>query len=212
MVVVVLVFILPRLEPARRVAAVSVALVVLVITLQIPGVASLILTRTDTALATGGAGRTDIWTVGLGIFGSAPWTGVGLANFSIANTPERVRDIAVTTGTAETLANLRAHNIVISTLGELGLVGIVMLAVFLLPLIVRRGWGPDAPLVQTALGSLMVMAFFLDLLERKEVWFLIGMACGLAYLRGHADARQAIQARAARIRARRGAVRATSPG
>ncbi len=158
-------------------------LALVLITLQIPGIAALVNERTDTALSSGGAGRTDIWTVGLSIIESAPVTGVGLSNFAIANTPELLRASSVQTTDPESLANLEAHNLVISTLGELGIVGFVLLAVFLVPLVVRRGWGPDADFVQAGLASLVIIAMFQDMLARKELWLLIGMAAGLAYLK-----------------------------
>jgi exopolysaccharide production protein ExoQ len=181
--VVVIVFLLPRLDPLRRAAAVVLVLALVLITLQIPGIAALVNERTDTALSSGGAGRTDIWTVGLSIIESAPVTGVGLSNFAIANSPELLRASSVQTTDPESLANLEAHNLVISTLGELGIVGFVLLAVFLVPLVVRRGWGPDADFVQAGLASLVIIAMFQDMLARKELWLLIGMAAGLAYLK-----------------------------
>ena len=36
--------------------------------------------------------------------------------------------------------------------------------------------------VQAALVALMVSALFLDVLNRKQIWFVIGIACGLAFL------------------------------
>jgi hypothetical protein len=107
---------------------------------------------------------------------------VGLANFPVANTPEQVRGVRISTGSADSLANLEPHSIVIGTLGELGLVGFALLAAFLLPLIVRPGWGPDGPMMQAALASVVFAALFLDVLGRKEVWLLIGLTCGLRYL------------------------------
>jgi O-antigen ligase len=181
-IVVVAVVVLPRLEPVRRVMAVVLVVAIAAGMLQIPVIAELVGERTDSALATGGAGRTDIWSVGLRIFASAPWTGVGLANFPIANTPEQVRGVSISTGSADSLANLEPHSIVIGTLGELGLVGFALLAAFLLPLIVRPGWGPDGPMMQAALASVVFAALFLDLLGRKEAWLLIGLTCGLRYL------------------------------
>jgi O-antigen ligase len=186
--VILPVFVLPRLKPAQRVAAVGVVFVVLAITLQIPGISTLIDERTANALSSGGAGRTSIWIVGLSIFGSAPVTGVGLANFQIALTPELIRAAPLAAGTADTLANLGPHNIVVGTLGELGLIGFALLGAFLVPFVVRRGWGPDAALIQATLASLLVCALFLDMLARKELWLLIGMACGLAYLAKHETA------------------------
>ncbi len=182
-VVVFVVFVLPRLDPLRRAAAIAIAAALLLITLQIPGIASFVNSRTDIALSTGGAGRTDLWSVGLTIYSSAPVTGIGLANFPLANTPELLRGASLATGTADTLANLGPHNLVIGTLAELGLVGIVLLGAFLIPLVGRRGWGPDAAFVQAGLASLLIIALFQDMLARKELWLLIGMAAGLAYLK-----------------------------
>ena len=77
------------------------------------------------------------------------------------------------------------HNILIGTLGELGPIGVILLLAFFVPLVFRRGWGPDGAVVQAGLASLMASAFFLDVLGRKEVWLFVGLACGLAYLARH---------------------------
>jgi exopolysaccharide production protein ExoQ len=179
--VVAALYLLPRLRPARRVAAIVVMAGVLGLSLQLPGVAAFVSARTDTALSSGGAGRTDIWSVGLLIYGSAPVTGVGLANFPVAFTPARMRQADVTIAPWRP-ANRPAHNIVIGTLGELGTIGLILLAMFLVPLLVRTGWGPDAAAVQAALASLAAMALFLDLFNRKQTWLVLGIAGGLALL------------------------------
>jgi O-antigen ligase len=174
-------YLLPRLRPARRVAAILLMAGVLALSLQLPGVASLIAARAGTALSSGGAGRTDIWFVGLLIYESAPITGVGLDNFPVAFTPARMREANVIIAPWRP-ANRPAHDIVIGTLGELGTIGLVFLALFLVPLLVRTGWGPDAAVVQAMLASLASAALFLDLLNRKEIWLVLGVAGGLAYL------------------------------
>ncbi len=75
------------------------------------------------------------------------------------------------------------HNLVIGTIVELGPIGLLLLALFLGPLILRRGWGPEAATIQAALASLLTLALFLDILSnRKQVWLMIGFAAGLAYL------------------------------
>ena len=75
------------------------------------------------------------------------------------------------------------HNLLVGTAVELGPFGLILLALFLGPLILRRGWGPEAATVQAALASLMVVALFLDILSnRKQVWLVIGLAAGLGYL------------------------------
>ena len=179
--VVVLLFILPRLTVRRRIAAMVIVLVLLGSAYQIPGVADLIAERSANALSTGGAGRTDIWSVAATIYQSAPVLGVGFANFPIAYTPDAVAAAGITSGYR--LAGYGPHNVVVGTLVELGPLGLVLLASFLLPLVLRRGWGPDAAVVQAALASLLGLALFLDILaNRKQVWLVIGIAAGLAYV------------------------------
>lgn len=178
---IVLLFVLPRLSWSRRVLTFGAIAVLLIGSLQLPGAASLV-HRAEIAVSSGGAGRTDIWTVGLTIFEAAPVAGVGLANFPVAYTPELVRESDVGVYSANNPASRAPHSIIVGTLGELGMIGFLLLASFLLPLLLTRGWGPDARAVQAALVSLMVSALFLDVLSRKQVWLLVGIGCGLAYL------------------------------
>ena len=180
--VVVALYLLPRLDPIRRIVAVGIVAILLGLTLQLPGVSALITERTDSALASGGAGRTDIWSVGLLIYASTPINGVGLDNFPVAYTPELIRESGVTTIAPWRPAFRSPHNIIIGTLGELGTIGLALLGLFLLPLLRRRGWGPDASMIQAVLASLCMMALFLDLLNRKEIWLVLGLASGLALL------------------------------
>ena len=71
----------------------------------------------------------------------------------------------------------------ILTIVELGPIGLLLLAAFLGPLVLRRGWGPEALTVQAALASLLMQALFVDMFaNRKQVWLVIGLAAGLAYL------------------------------
>jgi O-antigen ligase len=181
--VVLVPFTFPRLKPRQRVAVVVVGLLLVVGALQLPGAADLVTQRTSIALSSGGSGRVDIWSVGIDIFGSAPVTGVGIANFPVAFTTDRLWSVAATSNVGTDRA---PHSIVIGTLGELGLVGLTLLALFLLPLLLRRGWGPEATAVQAALVSLMTAALFLDVLtNRKQVWLLLGIAAGLAHVGHH---------------------------
>jgi O-antigen ligase len=185
--VVFLLFVVPRLWTVvssggapRVIAVVLGGIVAIGIVSQIPGVADQIIRRADLAVPTGGAGRTDIWTVGLNIYGTSPVVGVGYGNFPVAFTPELVRessDIADDVGSAR-----GPHSIIVGTLGELGIVGLVLLGAFILPLVGRRGWGPDAGVVQATLVTLMTAALFLDVLNRKQVWLVIGIAGGLAFM------------------------------
>jgi exopolysaccharide production protein ExoQ len=188
-VVVVLFFILPRLGLRRQLSAIALIAIIGLVTLQIPGVSGLLAQRAETAIESGGAGRTDIWAVGVTIYSSAPVLGVGFANFSIAYTQDAVRSSDVRTWNY--LEQLGPHNLAIGTLIELGPIGLALLVLFVLPLMLRRGWGPDAAMIQAALASLLTLALFLDILSnRKQLWLIIGLAAGLAYVR---DRRRATQ-------------------
>ena len=59
-VVVVILFLLPRLGAVRRISAVAILVAMFLVVQQIPGVAALIENRSQNAVSTGGAGRTDI--------------------------------------------------------------------------------------------------------------------------------------------------------
>ena len=177
------IFVIPRLRRGQQVVALGLLAAVLVLVMQIPGAGDLITQRAGNAISSGGSGRTGIWTVGLGIIESSPIVGVGYANFPVAYTPEMIRE---TVAGDLTDVGRAPHNIVIGTLGELGAIGLIMLAMFLGPLLLRRGWGPYGAAVQAILASLMVSALFLDMLgNRKHVWFVIGLAAGLTYVRQH---------------------------
>ena len=180
--VVVGLFIIPRLRPRRQLAAIVTVVVVLFLTLQLPGVANLVDERAATAASSGGAGRTDIWQVGMTIYWTSPVVGVGYANFGVAYT----RDMIIAADVAYAGARKEgrgSHNLIVGTLAELGVIGLVLLATFLLPLVLRPGWGPEAATVQAALASLLTSALFLDILSnRKQVWLIIGFAAGLRYL------------------------------
>jgi hypothetical protein len=105
--------------------------------------------------------------------------GVGFANFPIAYTADVVRASDVTSWYR--LEGAAPHNLVIGTVVELGPIGLMLLLAFVLPLALRRGWGPDAAIVQAALASLLTLALFLDLLaNRKQIWIVIALAAGLA--------------------------------
>jgi O-antigen ligase len=175
-----LVMLLTGANLRRRVLAVLAAVVLGIALLQFPGVSDLILNRASTALATGGTGRLDIWTIGARIYESAPILGVGYANFPIAYTPEVVRSVDVS---YLALSGAGSHNLLVGTLVELGPIGLITLAFFLGPLLVREGWGPDAAVVRTVLVALITTALFVDIVaDRKQVWLAIGFATGLAYL------------------------------
>ncbi len=87
-----------------------------------------------------------------------------------------------------TLAGYGPHNLVVGTLAELGPIGLLLLAAFVGPFMLRRGWGSEAAVIQASLISLLSLALFLDIFaNRKQVWLVIGIAAGLAYLARRAE-------------------------
>lgn len=178
--VVVALIIIPQLSARRRIVTVLFAALLLAVALQLPGVADLVYERSETAVSTGGAGRTDIWTVAGTIYLGSPILGVGYANLPIAYTADAIRRAGVE---GYLLPGASAHNLVIGTLVELGPLGLVLLGLFVVPLCLRRGWGPNAAIVQASLVSLLTASLFVDLfVNRKQVWLIIGLAIGLAHL------------------------------
>ena len=179
-VIVVFLLMLPRLGP-RRAVAVLIGVGILALAMaQIPSVANLVTSRVNTATQTGGAGRTDIWRAGLALFEDSPVIGVGYGNFPYAVGTTAFHSAHLS---PEALLSLAPHSVIVGPAVELGLVGLVLLALFVLPLVLRVGWGPDGPVVQAILAALMIDALFIDIFGyRKEVWIAIGLASGLAYL------------------------------
>ena len=188
--VAVLFVLLPQIGRRRAGIALGVLGVLALVTYQVPGVAGLIAERSTTAVATGGAGRSSIWAVGLEILESSPLIGVGYGNFMSTFTSEAIRSANVRFD----YAGAAPHSIAVSTAVELGAVGLVILALFVVPLVFRRGWGPDSIVVQAVLASLLMDALFIDIFGyRKQVWIAIGLACGLAYLAKQATRRRLVE-------------------
>ena len=138
-VVVILFVLLPQLSARRRVIVLAAIAAVAVAVYQVPGVAELIAERSGNAVSSGGAGRTDIWSVGLAIFEHSPVAGVGYANFPVAFTTQVIRDAGLGWNLLADPGR-GSHNIIVATAVELGVVGLVLLVAFLGPLVVRRGW------------------------------------------------------------------------
>ncbi len=63
-IVVLVLLVLREADPRRRIAAVATGLVLVLAVYSVPGVADLLAERAGDAVSSGGAGRTDIWTIG----------------------------------------------------------------------------------------------------------------------------------------------------
>jgi O-antigen ligase len=113
-----------------------------------------------------GAGRTEIWSVGLRALEEYIWFGAGRANFRTVYEDQVV-------GSAKA-----SHSTFLGTWVELGLVGLVFLVlIFIIHLRMAKGLY-RRPLSETAFFvaieaasvGFLVIAFFGDILWRKQVW------------------------------------------
>lgn len=173
--------VVPRLGTRAVVPALLLTLSAVAV-IQIPEIGDYVGGRAGSALETGGAGRVDIWSVGLAIFADHPFIGVGYGNFPVAFTPEIIRDVNVPgLNPGILIPGLAPHSSVVGTLTELGLVGGFLLAIFLLTALLRDGWQADGGATRTILLALLTQSLFLDVFNRKQVWLMIAIALGYAW-------------------------------
>lgn len=173
--------VVPRLGRHAFVPALLLSLAAVAI-MQIPEIGAYVAGRAESALGTGGAGRVDIWSVGLAIFANNPVLGVGYGNFPVAFTPEIIRDVSVPgLNPGVLIPGLAPHSSVVGTLSELGIVGATFLALFLLMTLLRSGSSADGGAIRTILLALFAQSLFLDVFNRKQVWLVIAIALGLAW-------------------------------
>jgi exopolysaccharide production protein ExoQ len=175
--------VLPRLRPNQVVALVLLVGLVAVGAAQLPGVADALVGRIGSAVETGGAGRLDIWAVGFAIFTSNPVAGVGYAAFPVAFTADVIRAAAIPGLDTAVLSGGRgSHSLLLATAAELGALGLLALA-WMVRDVLRPGVPPFGAVVQAMVVGVLVQALFLDVLGRKQVWLIFGLAFGLDYAR-----------------------------
>jgi hypothetical protein len=163
---------------------VAVGLLMAGAALLIPGVAAPILGRFSEAAADGGSGRLDIWAVGATIFAQHPLFGVGFAGFPAAFTPEVVRISEVPGLSPDSIMLARGpHSIFVGTAAELGAIGIALLGLFLWRVYSAQSGLSLWNFVRAALVATLVQAMLLDVLERKALWLVLGIALGIAAAR-----------------------------
>jgi exopolysaccharide production protein ExoQ len=181
----------PRLRAGQVAVLVALVAGIALVALQIPTIGEAITGRVESAAETGGAGRLDIWAVGIAIFLDHPIVGVGQGAFPIAFTDDVIRSAAVPGLNLGVLTEGRgSHSLLLSTAGELGLMGLVLLA-WLVRDLLRSSREPLASVVQGMIVAVLVQSLLLDVLARKQVWLVIGLAMGLDYARRRRRSRAA---------------------
>lgn len=165
----------------RQVLAVAVLAVgMLIVVAAVPGVGDFLVGRVASSLASGGSGRTDIWAVGLSILASAPLLGVGLGNFGQAFTPYAIAHASASNASGALFYDRGAHNVYLGLTVETGLVGGVLLILFVVSALALRTTDRVGTVVRVALVSLAVQAAFLDILAQKQIWLFLAIAVGLS--------------------------------
>jgi O-antigen ligase len=154
--------------------------------------------------ADGGTGREDLWRVGWRMVEDKPVHGVGAGNFPEAAIHYLLRPGATDNDDFIVDDKKVAHNIYLTVLSELGVVGLLLFVV-LVGLCLRsalraarafeRLGDQTMEMVSRALFislvSLLVVGFFSSALYVKQLWFLLAMAPALLALADRASAARA---------------------
>lgn len=183
--------VLPRMRPSQIVSLAIVVGSIALATAQLPGLSEVVTGRVGTAATSGGSGRLDIWAVGLAIIADHPLGGVGYGAFPAAFTADAIRSAAIPGLDVAVLTSGRgSHSILLGTAGELGLLGLLALGWMVVD-VLRPSPRPWGPVVQGMILAVLVQALFLDVVGRKQVWLIFGLAFGLDYARRRLTTRAA---------------------
>jgi exopolysaccharide production protein ExoQ len=190
-IVAVAVFVIIRRNRRQLVGVAAILVGLLAVATSIPGALDFLGARAASSISSGGSGRTDIWAVGLSILATAPVVGVGFGNFGPAFTPYAIAHASASIVGGALTADRGAHNVLLGTTVETGLVGGLLLVLFVGGALVVAGNDRLGSIVRIALLSLVVQSAFLDILSQKQVWLFIALAYGLGMARQVASPRVA---------------------
>ena len=177
------------LHSRRRVAlAVSLVTVVVLALLFVPSVQRAVVNRMGNAVESGGAGRTDIWAVSIGIWKEHPFLGVGMGELPRAYDRTAIRDAQFDTD--ERLSHLQhrgSHSIYLHNLAELGVVGAGLFLAWFVLLAVGAWKAARTKIPAAVLAFALYLAFatqgaFLDILNRKYFWFNVALVLAVRTL------------------------------
>lgn len=174
--------VVPRLSRRQTALLAAFALACLIVTISIPGLGDFVLHRADVSLETGGAGRLDIWRTGLGLVENSPIVGSGYATFDDRFSPQTILD-STFSGSALPGLNRAPHSIYLGLIVELGAAGLVLFGLWMMWLIIQtRGGGTLTLVTRASLVAYLIQGAYLDILNRKYFWLIIGLAEGCSRL------------------------------
>ncbi len=161
----------------------SIVLAVLA-TVSTPFTATL-MARFQKALATGGAGRTSIWSVGLRAAKHYWMYGAGIGNF-----PTAYNQFYVSTAHGHLYGwNAPPHNVMLQFFVELGVVGLALFVAFIVAnFLMLRAIPPDHPLydyriiVEGGLIAICATSVFIGSFNDKWGWLVFATAAQLTYV------------------------------
>lgn len=135
-----------------------------------------IIERFQTATTNGGAGRADIWRVGIAAFHDHWLVGAGIGNFPFAFDQAFLR----VTQAYYTHWHRASHNIIIQTAVELGVIGLILFGyAWWTQLRALKEIGPEQPLyplrlaLEASLIGLFCAGFFLNIMTEKYLWLAL---------------------------------------
>jgi hypothetical protein len=146
--------------------------------------AAIVIARFQNALATGGAGRTSIWAIGLQVAKRYWLFGSGVGSF-----PDEYNRFYLSVYQQYPMGwGMQPHNVALRFLVETGIVGIALLiAFFAANFFMLRSIGKDHPFydyrvtIEAAFVGIIIVSFFIDFVDEKYSWLLFATAAQLAY-------------------------------
>jgi O-antigen ligase len=143
----------------------------------------------------GGSGREDLWRVGWRMVNDRPVLGVGAGNFGVSSIHYLLRPGSTQRDDYIVVRHTVAHNIYLTVLAELGIVGLTLFVIILstclrCALLAARAFAARgdpamemlARALFIALVGLLVADFFSSALYSKQLWILLAAAPALLAL------------------------------
>jgi O-antigen ligase len=180
---------LPRLKPQHYLTIILSIVLGTGIASQVPVIANFFNYRVGSAISSGGEGRITIWLVSWTMFSQHPVTGIG---WRMSETFMSLQDFDNTRQNLTWKADFgrfqprTTHNIYLQTLVELGVVGFILLALWLFPLVTGRvHLNPELrdlwPIALAILMAMLIGGLTNPEFHKKYFWFALALPQGLRY-------------------------------